>query len=483
MNPEPGTMNPESEISNHEHRRRQNPEPAIMNHPTQDYLSELSPEHRLLLLSARLHMDDETVRTIESILSGGQPTNPEPGILNPESEILNQEYRISNRGTAANPKLKTQNSKPRVIDWEYILSSAKRLGAAPLLWRHLQKEEFSPLVPNHVLQSLRSAYHRQAMKGLRTQAQIQKLNQAATDRGIPVIFLKGAALSRWLYEDMALRPMSDIDILIKNQDIPRTQQMLHDLGYEQKQGARQTPMLEDFAVEWNHLSPFHLKNGQRVEVHTNVFGQYPNGLSQKQRLWQTAETVTKPAGPFLRLSNECFLLHLLLHLYNHMMKGGMSLYWICDIVELLRKTGPNINWQTVCSLGENLEAQNSIARMLATLNACSLLSGLPVMMPKTQDTPLDLNALMTTEKAIQLGRRNLNAANMRFFKKFYQEKGFACTLSVLFRILIPTREHMTTRYPEGCANAFQCYAGHFYNRVNRFLRSVLLRRHSRGFKF
>jgi len=231
-------------------------------------------------------------------------------------------------------------------------------------------------------------------------------------------------MTQWLYEDIALRPMSDIDILIKDQDIPRTQQMLQELGYYQKKGAYQTPLLEAFAVKWNHLPPFYMKNGQSIEVHTNIFGKHAKGNSQKHQLWNTAQTVKARDITFHRLSNECFLLHLCLHLYNHMVKGGLNLYWICDILELIQRTGSHLNWEIFRCLAENLEAQSEAAQVLATLTACHLLPGRLYIRPATHVKPFDLNVLIPSEKAKQVGLRNLNTANMKVIKRFYHEKGF-----------------------------------------------------------
>ena len=49
--------------------------------------------------------------------------------------------------------------------------------------------------------------------------------------GIPNILLKGVALALTLYKNEALRPMGDVDLLVRWDDVPRTVELLRELGY------------------------------------------------------------------------------------------------------------------------------------------------------------------------------------------------------------------------------------------------------------
>jgi hypothetical protein len=50
-------------------------------------------------------------------------------------------------------------------------------------------------------------------------------------RGIPAIPYKGPVLAASLYEDLAVRPFSDLDILIKRKDVLKAMDLMTSLGY------------------------------------------------------------------------------------------------------------------------------------------------------------------------------------------------------------------------------------------------------------
>jgi len=313
------------------------------------------------------------------------------------------------------------------------------------LYHHLAEQKNA--VPTHILKALKDEYQKQAFRSLRTQAQITRLVNEAHKREIPVILLKGAALSRWLYNDIALRPMSDIDILCRDEDIPGMKRMLSDLGYYQREGGSQSRFIEDISTEWSHLPQFHLKNGLPVEVHKNIFGKCAEGGSKKQLLWETATRVETNGTSFYRLSTECLSLHLLLHLYNHMINGSMAFYWITDILELNRKTNSTLNWPLFWSLANDLGAQDEVAHVVATLKAHYTLS-IPSSSPVVPNMkPISLRSLMNPETSKRVEQSHFLSARMKFMKKVYTEHGLGKTVWLLLRILVPTKAHMENRYP------------------------------------
>ncbi|MCP4365035.1 MAG: nucleotidyltransferase family protein [Planctomycetes bacterium] len=80
---------------------------------------------------------------------------------------------------------------------------------------------------------------------------------------MPVILLKGAHLAQVVYSNIALRPMGDIDILVKKNDLPKAKELLLELGY--------TPIKEvDIATACaysQHISPMIKQNAPPVELH------------------------------------------------------------------------------------------------------------------------------------------------------------------------------------------------------------------------
>ena len=64
---------------------------------------------------------------------------------------------------------------------------------------------------------MRSIYYNSAARNMRLYKQLENfLDKFATEK-IPVIMLKGAHLAWTVYPNMALRPMADVDLLVRNE--------------------------------------------------------------------------------------------------------------------------------------------------------------------------------------------------------------------------------------------------------------------------
>lgn len=169
------------------------------------------------------------------------------------------------------------------------------------------------------------------------------------DEGISSIILKGAALVHTIYEKSALRPMCDIDLLVKPEDMERTQQTLSDCGFNT---LFKSPMPEEFE---NEVSIY--KQGQhmwKVDLHSSLLGA-PHNLTHEQMhwFWQNRVLAARNGREIGILGPEAQLLHLCAHLWLH--HGGSDLLGMNDIYLLLVKNQDRINWDEVLSIGENFE--------------------------------------------------------------------------------------------------------------------------------
>ncbi len=61
--------------------------------------------------------------------------------------------------------------------------------------------------------------------------ELERILQAFDEAGIPVIVLKGAALAATVYEDIGLRPMGDLDLLIHPEDFSQAIRRMRSLGF------------------------------------------------------------------------------------------------------------------------------------------------------------------------------------------------------------------------------------------------------------
>jgi len=79
---------------------------------------------------------------------------------------------------------------------------------------------------------LQSAYYRNTASNTLLFGVVQKVLQACHRQGIAVIVLKGAALAETVYPHPAVRPMGDIDLLVRPEAVQAMDDALTALGYD-----------------------------------------------------------------------------------------------------------------------------------------------------------------------------------------------------------------------------------------------------------
>ncbi len=106
--------------------------------------------------------------------------------------------------------------------------------------RRAKAERIGPLVhatvgdvlPPSAAGSLRERYYATATHNLLLGRQLASCLRALAAASVPAIVLKGAALLETVYENIALRPISDVDLLVRRADLTVARQVLERLGYQ-----------------------------------------------------------------------------------------------------------------------------------------------------------------------------------------------------------------------------------------------------------
>ena len=222
-------------------------------------------------------------------------------------------------------------------EWEGISTQAEVHGLGPLLYVHLRAAGV-PLPPT-VKRELQGLYlrHRQANRvRMRVLGEVLAAYNAA---GIQTLVLKGAALSHLLYPEPGLRPMSDVDLLVKRSEVRRATSLLADLGFS-------APLLDDgkhLAMTILHAEGLPVS----VEIHHNLFTKY-------DPVSMTVDDLTVPPLPFslegltaYTLGYEDMLWYLCYHTALHAVKYPIRLIWVADIVGLAERFVEDIDWEHV----------------------------------------------------------------------------------------------------------------------------------------
>ncbi len=241
----------------------------------------------------------------------------------------------------AYPKLSTERSQRLAqlltspTDWAELLDQADRQGITPLLHHHL-KQAPALTVPETARTTLAEQSRSCLAWNLRLRHELLRLLDRFNKAGIPVIPLKGLYLADLLYEDSSLRPTSDLDLLVRVQDLETSRQILEEAGCtkltDEEQGA-------EYHV--SYLTTDGRAGQVLIELHRDLGESHVAGLDI-EAVWRSAAPSTWEDRTIWTMAPQDLFLYTCLHAVKD---GLASIRSLLDITLLLERYGQNLPWQ------------------------------------------------------------------------------------------------------------------------------------------
>ncbi len=235
-------------------------------------------------------------------------------------------------------------SEPRSeTEWTKVVNMATRHGIAPLLYGTLTSGERSPTVPTGILQALREAFLMNRAKNTLLYQDLAQVLRALQQDSIPVIVLKGAYLATSVYDDIGLRRMNDIDLMVGRTDLEGATARLRELGYTPKHDVQD---VATWCMQNRHLPRMFKPPASEIEIHWTIAAPSQFDRILPDDLWDRSQPVVIAGAPARVLSPEDLLLHLCLHTACD--SGGpfqLGLGPLCDIAATVQRYYDAISWQ------------------------------------------------------------------------------------------------------------------------------------------
>ncbi|MFN3308605.1 MAG: nucleotidyltransferase family protein [Anaerolineales bacterium] len=226
--------------------------------------------------------------------------------------------------------------------WQQLYQRAQRHGLAPLVYWHARQGRLP--IPQPLFEQFKQAYLATLARNRIFYNELERVVSALTGQGIAVVLLKGAMFARMLYEDIGLRPMSDLDILVRKTDIPQAVSLLKENGYIE-------PVLhQSELLKQDVTHDVHLRQSQPPNVDIEVHWLLVGGERFRQKtdmdwFWQRVVPFEGwPEGVYT-LSPTAHLLYLCGHLGFQHGLGSIGLLWLVDIRRFLAKYKHVIDWE------------------------------------------------------------------------------------------------------------------------------------------
>ncbi len=255
----------------------------------------------------------------------------------------------------AGAPLPGEGERPAGKDWDALLRLAGHHEVLPSLYASL-KSRYAETCPPGVLDRARRISLRTAAMNVRRLREAAGVIQSLQKEGIETLLLKGAYLAETVYRDAALRPMMDVDLLVREEDLEAAGRALSGFGYipeitydrRVRHAARIVNTISYHAPERSLHVDLHLN----LEPPASPFRMDPVGL------WSRARPFAFEGVKCRTLSETDHLLHLCIHgAFRHLFYPLKTLF---DLHLFLRRFGEEMDWESALRQAERWGAINTV---------------------------------------------------------------------------------------------------------------------------
>lgn len=234
---------------------------------------------------------------------------------------------------------------PHDASWNEVLDTSIKHAIVPLVWAGIRRNSQLLSVPDDISSTFRAMTISSVLSGERILAAQRSILAVLFANGIPAVIHKGASIAR-LYPRPNIRPMGDIDILVKSSDYERAALALEAAGYRRSD-----------EEHFYHIVLF--GQGVTVEIH-NAVARTPNGKVGEQLLQMMSTAVDDAILVdvndlyFSALSPRYQAVALLMHMQKHMVSSGIGLKQLCDwmmFAASIEKDKWNVTLEDLSSIG------------------------------------------------------------------------------------------------------------------------------------
>lgn len=204
-------------------------------------------------------------------------------------------------------------------DHEALLGDARREGLAGLLAFEVQNR-----LGRHGFEPFAQVFQDEFVRNGIYMAELHRLDEAFVARGRQAVVLKGAALILGCYDRvLGIRPLSDIDIMIRASDVALFHELMLELGYTQRTD--------------NPLGYLH--QGYAVDFQTDALGRLETVFAfDNDELWKRSVPLAEDLPSLRTLSPEDQFLQVAVHALKH---SFHRLIWLVDLGLLLPTVEPS----------------------------------------------------------------------------------------------------------------------------------------------
>jgi Uncharacterised nucleotidyltransferase len=262
----------------------------------------------------------------------------EPKLISAEAELLlccsrvHLDAKIRDR---AGSLLRQQ------LDWEYLARTAYDNAVLPLFYSNLRKH-FPNAISQPTLHPLRIRFRDHVKHNFLLTAELLKLLGEFETRGIRAVPFKGPVLAAMAYGDLSLRQFSDLDILVRREDVEHARSIILSRGF--KPWGKSTDVPDAVYLRSRHADTYVTEDGSvTIDLHWRFVQSEYSVEFEPEHLWKRLEPISLGGRTIPCLKCDDLFLYLCIHGSKHCWE---RLGWICDISEIVR-AWPQLDWNSL----------------------------------------------------------------------------------------------------------------------------------------
>lgn len=235
-------------------------------------------------------------------------------------------------------------------------SASRRL--LPLVYRNAKA-----FIPPHLKDAIRLIHHEYWAANQKHLNHLQELLAWFEQKGIPTMVLKGMALSVLHYRDMALRPMSDLDIMVPEDRAPEV------IGWFQREGwsslyYRANAPRNPYFRRHTHAFPLEDPHYGILDLHWHALAEATFEGADLPFWSDSVElAVNKIRSRALNPTDQ--LMHACVHGFTA--NAQPPIRWVADAVMVLRSS--DVDWTRLLTLASELHVTVPLGSCLSFLRA------------------------------------------------------------------------------------------------------------------
>jgi hypothetical protein len=231
------------------------------------------------------------------------------------------------------------------VDWEAVMRAAARHGVLPSVYRALVSG-FASHLPLAVHDQMRREVHGHAVRNSFLAAEMLRLCRLLEEHGVRALALKGPALAAGVYRDLTLRQFTDLDLLVRQEDLNVAFEALAGDGFHTK-----APVKKTFGKLPSGWEATLVREGGlfELDLHWRLSPSYFPFTPEGDELWMRAVEVDIGPGRVFTLGPDDLMLFLCAHGAKH---GWQSLSGVCDVAQVARAY--QYDWEALAARANSL---------------------------------------------------------------------------------------------------------------------------------